>query len=249
MTSGGWLGLSAAVPVTLSVRRCAGAPVRRCGQRSLAAALTVVTLFFTYAAIANTIGLPNAVMTVSLFIAAAAVFSLLSRILCATQLRGRGVELDDLAWQFIEDAAASGEIHIANKPLERDEPEYRVKELAQRQDLHLPNAAPVLFVEVTVADPTHVEAPVRVRGEERHGYRILRVDGVSVANSIAALLLEIRDLTGETPHVYLGWTDSSPAVDLLRYLLLGDGEVVPLTREVLRDAEHNPDRRPMVHVG
>jgi hypothetical protein len=51
------------------------------------------------------------------------------------------------------------------------------------------------------------------------------------------LLLGVRDLTGRKPHVYFGWAERSPAADPLRSLLLGEGEVVPLTREVLREGE------------
>jgi hypothetical protein len=175
---------------------------------------------------------------------------LLPRITRDTDLRATGIEMDDLAWRFIEDAEASGEIHlIANEPHERDEPEYRTTELQQRQNLHLPNDAPVLFVEVTVIDPADFEAPLRVRGEERYGYRILRVRSSTIANAMAALLLHIRDSTGQLPHIYFSWTEGSPLVYLLRYLFFGDGEIAPVTREVLRKAEPERSRRPLVHVG
>jgi very-short-patch-repair endonuclease len=53
-----------------------------------------------------------------------------------------------------------------------------------------------------VADPSEFEARLQVVGEERHGYRILRMESSAVPNAIAAVLLHIRDLTGARPHVF-----------------------------------------------
>jgi hypothetical protein len=106
----------------------------------------------------------------------------------------------------------------------------------------------VLFLEVTVADPSEFEARLQVVGEERHGYRILRMESSAVANAIAAVLLHIRDLTGARPHVFFDWTEGNPVAHLLRFLIFGSGEVAPVTREVLRAAEPDPRQRPFVHV-
>jgi hypothetical protein len=93
-------------------------------------------------------------------------------------------------------------------------------------------------------------AAVTVRGQVLHGrYRVLSLDDTSIPNAPAALLLHVRDTTGGKPRIYFEWTEGSPFANFLRFFLFGHGEVAPVTREVLREAEPDPKRRPRVHVG
>ncbi|HXQ54789.1 MAG TPA: amino acid transporter, partial [Actinomycetes bacterium] len=224
------LMFSAAVAVTLSVRRG--------GRRPAVRAFGLIALVFAYTMVANVIERPEGIKIASFFIAAILVTSLVSRVTRATELRVTDVWLDETARRFVEEAAAEGEVRIiANEPDARDLLEYLEKEHEERQRHQIPADDPVLFLEVTVADPSEFEAQLQVTGEERHGYRILRMESSAVPNAIAAVLLHIRDLTGKRPHIYFDWTEGSPAGHLLRFLFFGNGEVAPVTREVLRSAE------------
>lgn len=71
-------------------------------------------------------------------------------------------------------------------------------------------------------------------GEERHGYRILTLTSPAVPKAIAATCLHLRDQHGLLPHVYFEWAEGSPLSQYLRYIILGSGQVAPITREVLR---------------
>ena len=102
---------------------------------------------------------------------------------------------------------------------------------------------PTVFLEVSVADASEFESDLEIRGEERFGYQVLTVSSTAVANGIAAICLAMRDQFGLVPHVYFDWTEGSPLVHFLRFILWGSGEVAPVTREVLRRAEPDPSRR------
>ena len=97
-------------------------------------------------------------------------------------------------------------------------------------------------------DSSDFEQELLVTGKVRHGFRILEVHSNNVPNTVAAVLLHIRDVTGLMPHIYFRWTEGNP-LQPERFLLFGEGEIAPVTREVLREAEPDVTRRPWVHVG
>ncbi len=233
---------SATIAVTLSAQR----------QRQKAALLAfgVISLIFIYTTVVNVVERPEGLKIATFFIVAIIVTSLISRALRSTELRVTEVKVDETAERFISEAAQQGEIRIiANHPDDRTSREYLLKEREQREDNHIPEGDPVLFLEVTVSDASEFAPVLRVRGEAVGGYRVLRADSASVSNAIAAFLLYLRDRTGKRPHVYFGWTEGNPLKYLARFILFGEGDIAPVTHEVLRKAEPDPERRPAIHVG
>jgi hypothetical protein len=233
---------SAAIAVTLSARHR--------GQRRAFLAYLAVTLVFTYTTITNIVERPDGVKIATFFVLAIITTSFVSRATRSLELRVTEVRFDDEAQRILDEAVRAAQIRIiAHEPGVRDEEEYRTKEREAREDNHLPNDCMLIFLEVTITDASEFESAIEVHGEQRFGYHILRAESPSVANAIAAILLHIRDRTGRIPHVYFAWTEGNPIRFLVRYLIFGDGDIPPVTREILRRAEPDPRRRPMVHVG
>ncbi|MEJ7607677.1 MAG: hypothetical protein WKF37_15740 [Bryobacteraceae bacterium] len=80
-------------------------------------------------------------------------------------------------------------------------------------------------------------------------HKVLRATSPAIPNAVAAILIHIGKVTGKRPHVYFRWTEGNPVGLLLRYLFLGEGDLAPVTREVLRRKIADPRKRPFVHAG
>ncbi|WP_216901670.1 amino acid transporter [Nocardia alni] len=235
---------SAAVAVTLSAAR------KREGRKVIGFGL--VSAVFVYTTIANIFERPEGVQLASLFILAIIVVSFFSRVRRAFELRAIEVTFDDKAGWLIDKTASTGAVRIVTHDLDevkdRDPAEYREKEAVQRLESHIPNTEAILFLEVIVRDASEFSTDLNVRAVELDCYKILSVEATAVPNSIAAILLAIRDRTGLNPHVYFEWTEGNPLMNLLKFLFVGEGEVAPVTREILRRAVPDPGQRPHVHV-
>ncbi|MCZ4510532.1 amino acid transporter [Streptomyces sp. ActVer] len=233
---------SAAIAVTIAARKA--------GQRNWTIAFAVISAVFLYVTVANVIERPDGVKIGACFIAGIILVSLLSRLARSFELRVTSVTMDGMAQRFVRDIASRRIRFIANEPDNRDITEYREKIEQIRADNDVPAPEDFVFVEVTVLDPSEFEAGLTVRGEVLHGrYRVLTLESSSVPNALAALVLHVRDTTGCIPHIYFEWTEGNPFTNFLRFFLFGQGEVAPVTREVLREAEPDRARRPRVHVG
>jgi hypothetical protein len=236
---------SAAVAVTLAARRA--------GQRRWLLAFGVITLVFAYTTVDNMVERPDGLKIGLGFITAILGVSIASRLRRVFELRTTEVVLDATSQVFVRDCARRTIRLVAREPRpghREQSSDYADKIREIRRDHDLPVDPDVIFVEVTVTDPSDFEGRLSVHGEVRFGrYRVMATHSSSVANALAALLLHIRDVSGVTPHIYFEWSEGTPSAHFLRFLVFGQGAIAPVTREVLRRAEPDRARRPHVHVG
>ena len=230
---------SAALAVTISAWR---------GGRSWFGYL-LLTLIFGYTTLVNLLDRPEGLKIAMIFIAGIVISSLVSRVLRSTELRVHRVEADDLVRQFLSDTGDAPVRIIANRPDSGLPEEYEHKLKEAMESHHLTPDDSILFVEVRPGDVSEFSDVLEVSGAWVDKYRVLRCVSPAIPNAIAALLLYVRDETDNIPHAYFGWTEGNPIVYLLKFLAFGEGDTAPVTREVLRQSEPNPLRRPRIHVG
>jgi hypothetical protein len=231
---------SAAIAVTLSLKK---------EKNSWWIAFLLISLVFIYTTIVNIIEQPSGIKIASLFIFGIVFASFVSRALRSTEIRISEIEFDAQAHEFL-DEMAKGEIRIVTNRREvGDVAEYRFKEHEKRVDNHIPSSDPIVFYEIDLGDASEFAGKLKIRGHDVGGFRVLRTEAPAVPNAIAGLLMHLRDKTGKLPHVYFGWSEGNPIMYLIRYIIFGEGDTAPVTREILRQAEEDPDRRPNVHVG
>nr|WP_225855313.1 amino acid transporter [Micromonospora noduli] len=233
---------SAATAVTLAAQR------QR--QRGRTIAFGVIAVIFVYTTVANVVERPSGVKIAACFIGGIILVSVLSRLMRAYELRVDHVELDHAAARMIDERAGRRIRLIAHEPDRRDEAEYRAKLAQTMADNDFPDDGDVIFVEVTVTDPSDFETELLVRGSVADDrFPVLSLASSSVPTALAALLLEVRDRSRRRPHIYFEWSEGGPTRNFLRYLAFGQGAIASVTREILRRQEPDPHRRPHVHAG
>lgn len=209
-----------------------------------------VSAIFVYTTFANMIQQISGVLISLTVVALIIVCSFIYRFIRSTELRINKVIFDGAALKFIRDSTRQhwGQVRLlAHKPNDFD---YKIKEEDARKAHSIQKReGNFIFLEIERDDASEfVDEILEVQGVESNGNRILRCRSHSVANALAAVLLEIRDQTETVPHVYLRWTEGHPLAYALKFVFFGEGETASLTREILRSSEADSDIRPIVHV-
>ena len=234
---------SAAVAVTLTEWRR--------GHRKAGVFFGVVAAVFVYTITVTIIDRPEGLVIALIFIAMIVVISLVSRISRSTELRVQRVTFDEAAQGLLDEVLVKDAPvrFIANKIQAGDHDEYHEKSLDVRLDNHLDISETAVFLEVEVNDASEFSTTVEVTGVRVGHHRVLRATGPSVPNVLAAVLLAVSEQDGMPSHAYFEWSERGPGQNALRFLFAGEGDVPPLTHEILRRAVPDVERRPVVHVG
>ena len=228
---------SAAIAVTLSL-----------GKRWLRLPFALISVVFVYTTAVNIYERPEGLKIATFFILSMVIISLISRALRSTELRIHAVELDATAKELLAEDVDQV-IHLVARKYRKETPEDLDR--ADREVRYRHNLAPdeqVYFVEVEPGDASDFESTLSVTGQRIGKHSVLCARSPSVANSIAAILINLEHETGKAPHVYFSWTEGNPIGNLFRFLFLGSGDAAPLVHEVLRRSIPDVKHRPVVHV-
>jgi hypothetical protein len=164
-----------------------------------------------------------------------------------TERRVDHVKLDDSAIAFALRSIQDGQLHlIANTRRLSGPAEYRDEELRHRDINPALAACPILFLEIDAITLPGSAASVHVRGVNTDGFMVLRTNGPTVADTLAAVTLQLRDTTAARPHLYFTWSDGSRLAHLLRSTLLE--RTAGRTRMTIEQADKDVAHRPVVHI-
>jgi hypothetical protein len=212
------------------------------------AALGLVSLIFIYTTLVNIYERPEGLKISCMFIFAMIFTSFLSRAFRSTELRITGVHLDAEAQAFVAECSHKTIRVIACKPPNNSAKDREQAQAELREMYSLSPETPIYFVELARGDTSDFTEYLEVHGIREGRDCIFRATSAAVPNSIAALLIYLKQATGCIPHAYFHWTDINPVINVMRYIFLGEGDTAPLTHEVLRRAIKDPAQRPVVHV-
>lgn len=210
----------------------------------------LITCVFVYTSVMNMIERPEGLHIAALFIAAILITSLISRAIRSLELRINQIVFDQVAEEFIAKAIAAGSTIdlLTHRPhsmgyAEKEEQTRILHRLSQEDIDHF------IFLEVIVKDASEfIDDKLEVKGIIIDGFKIMRCVSPAAPNAIAAILMSLRERTGKIPHAYFGWTEGNPLGYVFKYIFLGEGETAPVTREILRELEPDPVKRPRIHV-
>ena len=216
---------------------------RRLPKRTL-----LITAVFIYTTAANEIekGFQGLLIS-SVFIVTIIVTSIWSRIARARELRFGGFQFTDSQSKLLWDSIRELEITVLvpHRPGRLTLPQ---KEQQIRREHRIPRDLMIVFVEVELSDASEFVNDPHMQIRQEEGRYVMKItDAASIAHTVAAVALELAKV-GRPPEVHFGWSDESPLSVSFGFLLFGEGNVPWMVRELLRKAEPDDAKRPLVTV-
>lgn len=207
----------------------------------------LITLVFAYTTVANVVEKPDGIKIATFFIVAILVTSFASRIIRSRELRFAGFKLADAESRFMWDTIRHLELTILvpHRPGRRS---LANKEAQIRREHRIPRDLMVVFIEVVLADASEFVNEPELKIEQEEGRYIMRISkAASIAHTLAAVALEMAKV-GRPPEIHFGWTDETPWSGTLGFLLFGEGNVPWMVRELIRRAEPDENKRPLIII-
>jgi hypothetical protein len=205
-------------------------------------------LIFVYTTLMNIWERPEGLKISCFFIFSILLVSFLSRATRSTELRITGVELSSEAADILH-SVGDQPVHIVpHRPKPLAPEDFQLLDNLIRTKHCIPSHEKIVFLEVERTDASEFTERLTVHAKRVNNDSILFARSPMVANSIAALLIHVENMTGRVPHIYFKWKEGNPVANMFRFLFLGEGDTAPLTHEVLRKAIPDVTRRPVVHV-
>jgi hypothetical protein len=215
--------------------------------RRLSWPFLMVTAVFSYTTVANVYEKPEGIKIATFFILTILVTSFISRIARSRELRFAGFRIPDPETRFLWDTIRHLELTVLvpHRPGRRS---LAAKEAQIRREHRIPRDLMIVFVQVELADASDfVNEPVLQVQQEEGRYVVKITQAASIAHTLAALALEMSKV-GRPAEVHFGWTEDSPVSGTLGFLLFGEGNVPWMVRELIRRAEPDESKRPVIII-
>jgi hypothetical protein len=189
-------------------------------------------------------------LTIALcFVIAILISSFVSRWIRCTELRFEGFQFaDDGSRQRWTQLCQSGtRVLVPHRP--------GLHSLAEKceilqHDYRLDPTTPIIFIEAVLGDPSNFYQKPLMKIERDGNLEVIRVSHcVSVSHVLAAICLELARDNIIPPEIIFGWSHEPPLAANLNFLLLGEGNIPWMVKELVRHAMPDPARQPRIRIG
>jgi hypothetical protein len=210
-------------------------------------ALAAATFFLGMALLCAAISSSGLEIALS-FAAGIMLTSAFSRWVRSTELRWHGFDFqdDESRRRWEKCCAYEFQILVPHRPglHSRKEKEQKI-----RQRHRLAANVPIILIEAELGDPSEFFQRPQMRLIRDAGIDVIQVSRcASISHVLASIALEMSQV-GRPVEVHCGWSDESPIAANLNFLLFGEGNIPWMVRELIRKAEPDPARRPLVMLG